>query len=86
MARAGSSTPKKKNPEKDFLSPEKRAEDILLGALGFGEEASILKVARTEDGFSGVGAWPDGETFEFESDEAPSELETWALEILKSRR
>jgi hypothetical protein len=77
------STPKKKNPEKDFLSPEKRAEDILLGALGFGEEATIVSIVETAEGFRGTGAWADGEAFDFESEDPPSELESWALQILK---
>ncbi|NDC36472.1 MAG: hypothetical protein EBZ48_00280 [Proteobacteria bacterium] len=71
-----------KGAEKDFLSPQQRAEDILLGALGFGEDASIISVRRTADGFAGVGAWPDGEQFSFESDETLSDLELWALGIL----
>jgi hypothetical protein len=76
--------PKKKaeNSEKDFLAPKKRAEDILLGALGFGEDARIVSVHRTAEGFAGVGAWPDGEEFSFESEEPPSELELWALGVL----
>lgn len=76
--------PKKKaeNSEKDFLAPKKRAEDILLGAVGFGEDARIVSVRRTPEGFAGVGAWPDGEEFPFESEEPPTELELWALSVL----
>ncbi len=70
----------------DFLDESIRAQDILLGALGFGEEARILKVAQTECGYSGMGAWPDGEEFEFESTDEPSELELWALEILTKNK
>jgi hypothetical protein len=76
--------PRKKSAssEKDFLTPERRAEDILLGALGFGEEARIIKVQGAEAGFSGIGEWPDGEQFAFESEEPPTELELWALSVL----
>ena len=78
--------PKKKSTEKaekDFLAPGKRAEDILLGALGFGEDARIVSVRRTAEGFAGVGAWPDGEEFPFESEEPPTKLELWALSMLE---
>lgn len=67
----------------DFLDERTRAQDILLGALGFGEEAKVITVSKTECGYSGKGAWPDGEEFDFESTDEPSELELWALEILK---
>jgi hypothetical protein len=63
-----------------------RAEDILLGSLGFGESAVIVEVRRTPQGYKGTGSFKDGETFTFESDEAPDELQLWALEILKSGR
>ncbi len=67
----------------DFLDEVTRAQDILLGALGFGEEAKVLAVAKTECGYAGQGVWPDGEKFDFESSDELSELELWALEILK---
>ena len=66
----------------DFLSERSRAEDIILGSLGFGEEASVLTIELTPAGYKGVGRWPDGETFDFESDEQPGELEKWALKVL----
>lgn len=66
----------------DVLTEEQRAEDIILGGLGFGEEAHILSLEVTEDGFRGVGAWSDGEEFSFENDEPISSLEDWALTIL----
>ena len=75
--------PKTKNAEKDFLAPEKRAEDIILGALGFGEEAKIVSITATPEGFSGKGVWPDGESFSFESEDAPSDLERWAIGVLQ---
>jgi hypothetical protein len=69
---------------KDFLDEQTRAEDILLGSLGFGEEASLVEVHRTADGFAGTGCWDDGEKFSFESEEdiPLDELEEWALSIL----
>ena len=70
----------------DDLSPEVRAEDILLGSLGFGEEARIVSVERTADGYRGVGKWPDGEQFEFESDDELDELQRWALEFVLAAR
>jgi hypothetical protein len=45
----------------DDLSPQTRAEDILLGSLGYGEEAKILKIEKTAGGYRGGGVWPDGE-------------------------
>lgn len=68
----------------DFLNERTRAEDILLGALGFGEEATIVSVEKTRKGYRGVAKWASGETFEFSSDEELDELEEWALSILRS--
>lgn len=67
---------------KDELTPEMRAEDILLGSLGFGEDAKVISVERTAEGYRGVGKWPDGEEFTFESDDELDELQEWALTIL----
>lgn len=69
----------------DFLDERTRAQDILLGALGFGEDAKIITISQTSCGYSGTGVWPDGDTFEFESTDEPSDLEIWALEILKKK-
>ena len=66
----------------DDLSPQIRAEDIILGSLGYGEEARIVSIERTPDGYQGVGRWLDGEEFSFESEDDLEELEEWALEIL----
>lgn len=71
--------------EDDFLSERVRAEDILLGALGFGEDARIVEIEQTSNGYRGVGQWTDGETFEFESEEEIDDLEKWALEILEGK-
>ncbi len=70
----------------DDLSPEVRAEDILLGSLGFGEEARIVSIETTADGYRGIGRWPDGEEFEFESDDELDELQRWALEFVLGAR
>jgi hypothetical protein len=66
----------------DDLSPQTRAEDILLGSLGFGEEAKILTVERTSQGYRGIGVWPDGEKFQFENDDELDALQVWALGVL----
>jgi hypothetical protein len=63
----------------DDLSPQTRAEDILLGSLGYGEEAKILKIEKTAGGYRGVGVWPDGENFSFECTEELDSLQEWAL-------
>ena len=66
----------------DDLSPQARAEDILLGSLGFGEDAKIITVEQTDRGYRGVGVWPDGEKFQFENDDELDDLQVWALRIL----
>lgn len=66
----------------DFLSERVRAEDIILGSLGFGGEAEIIAIQVSESGFHGRGRWPDGEEFDFSSTEKLSELEIWALRVL----
>lgn len=66
----------------DDLSPHARAEDILLGSLGFGEEAKIVTIEKTPEGYRGVGVWPDGEQFQFENDDELDELQLWALKVL----
>ena len=72
----------------DFLEERIRAEDIILGGLGFGEEATLLSISSTKDGFEGTGKWPDGEEFSFTCDdqEELSELEKWALAILLAQQ
>ena len=67
----------------DCLDEQTRAEDILLGSLGLAEDARIVSVERTAEGYRGRAAWSDGEEFEFESDDEPGELELWALRVLK---
>jgi hypothetical protein len=69
-------------PKDDFLDERQRAEDILLGSLGFAEEAKILFVERAKVGYRGSGVFADGEHFEFSSEEELVELEEWALSVL----
>ena len=70
----------------DYLDEKVRAEDILLGALGFGEEARLVSVEPKAQGYSGIACWADGEQFEFESEDEMGELEVWALSILVEKR
>lgn len=67
---------------KELENQSLRAEDILLGALGFGDTAKITFIHRTSHGYAGAGKWDDGERFTFESDTPPTEIENWALDIL----
>lgn len=71
--------------EPEYLSEVTRAEDILLGSLGYGEGASIIAVEVTSSGYAGTAQWDDGQIFEFRSDEKLTELETWALEVFVNR-
>lgn len=66
----------------DDLSPQVRAEDILLGSLGFGEDARIASIERTPEGYRGTGVWGDGSEFAFESEDELDELQVWALNLL----
>jgi hypothetical protein len=68
--------------EGDDLSPQVRAEDIILGSLGFGEEARVVSIERTPEGYKGIGRWADGEEFPFESDDELDDLQDWALSIV----
>ena len=69
----------------DFLSEKIRAEDIILGSLGYGEEAKLTKLEATASGFSGKGRYQDGEEFDFCSDLELSELEKWAIKVLSNK-
>jgi len=69
----------------DCLDELIRAEDIILGALGFDAGASLVKINQTSAGFAGIAKWPDGEEFAFESEDPLSELEQWALKILMGK-
>lgn len=73
---------KRELTEKELLAPRQRAEDILLGALGFSEDARIVSIDALENGFCGTGAYSDGEQFSFQSEDELSTLERWALQQL----
>lgn len=66
----------------EILDDRTRAEDILLGSLGFGEDARIRSVRRTPSGYAGTGVFSDGEEFTFDSAEGLDELQEWALGVL----
>ncbi|MCB0353447.1 MAG: hypothetical protein KDD64_07985 [Bdellovibrionales bacterium] len=66
----------------DFLSERFRAEDILLGGLGFSDEVRLVSLRRTEGGFEGTAKVDQEEPFEFSSEEELTELEEWAVDIL----
>ena len=72
--------------KEDCLKERTRAEDIILGSLGFGEDASIVEIRRSDSGFVGVGRWNDGQTFEFSSEDQLSTLEEWALRVLSAEK
>lgn len=65
----------------DCLDKRTRAEDILLGSIGLDEDAHIVSVSRTADGYQGIAVWSDGEKFNFESNGGLTPLEEWALNI-----
>lgn len=79
------SSPASKKHSGDQLDERTRAEDILLGPLGFGESAHIIKVEESASGYHGHGRWDDGEEFTFECCDGLDELSRWALGILKYR-
>jgi hypothetical protein len=70
---------RKELSEKELLQPKQRAEDVLLGSLGFSEGARIISIKRVAEGFAGVGEFSDGEQFDFRSEDELSALERWAL-------
>lgn len=70
----------------DCLDEKTRAEDIILGALGLAEDAKIISIKRTKDGYTGIAAWSDGEQFPFESEDELTELDEWALSVLLKNR
>ena len=64
--------------------PYCRAEDVILGSLGFGEDASITSIRKNAEGYEGKGQFSDGEEFTFQSDDL-DDLSQWALSILLPR-
>jgi hypothetical protein len=67
------------------LDERVRAEDILLGSLGFDTDARIIEIEVTSAGYKGKGQWSDGEIFCFESENDVSSLEQWAVSVLSRR-
>ena len=72
--------------EGDVLAPKQRAIDILLGSLGFAEEAELVSIERSTSGYSGTLRFADGEIVPFCSEDNLSELEEWALRVLIDQR
>ena len=72
--------------KEDFLNEQTCAEDILLGALGFSEEATIIEIHRTPNGYRGQARWSDGEEFPFNYSEELSELQLWALGVIERQK
>lgn len=70
------------NKEADCLTEHLRAEDILLGSLGYGEEARLITIERSSSGYRGLGRFSDGEEFEFEWSDGVDQLQEWALGIV----
>jgi len=67
------------------LSEISRSEDILLGAMGFSEDARLKRVVvKREEVFLEGSFTSDGETFVSKFDGEFGPLESWALEILKA--
>ncbi len=66
----------------DCLDERTRAEDILLGSLGYGEDAKIISIEKTPDGFKGLARYSDGEECTFKSEFELDELDSWALQVL----
>ena len=62
------------------IDENQRVEDILLGSLGFGEDARIVCIETTPGGYRGEGVFADGERFEFACEEDLDELQIWALQ------
>jgi len=74
------------NPKETFLSPEIRAEDIILGAAGIGEEGKLLTLEEGEKGYTGEVQFHDGEILRFVSEDELSDLEIWAISILRDNK
>lgn len=66
----------------DCLNERTRAEDVLLGSLGFDSDARIVEVRIEGSQFVGIAEWSDGDRFSFESEDELTELEIWAVGVL----
>ncbi len=63
--------------------PRVRAEDIILGAQGYGEAAKLTSICLSGDEFHLFGCWDDGDEFKFTlSSQELEPLEKWAIEQL----
>ena len=70
--------------DNDELSELSRAEDILLGALGYSDDAKLEEVHLTEHEITLHGIFlSDGEKFVVNYDCECGALEEWAIEILR---
>ena len=70
--------------ESDELSEISRAEDILLGALGYSDDAKLDKISLSGDEITIHGTFhSDGEKFVTIYDCDRGQLEDWAVEVLK---
>ena len=68
----------------DQLLELSRAEDILLGALGFSDDACLEKVILRDGKIFLEGVFrSDGEKFSVQYDCDRGALEDWAIEVLK---
>jgi hypothetical protein len=69
----------------DFLKPETRANDIILGSLGFASEGRVIVIERYAEGYRGKARFDDGEELEFDSPGPLDQLEEWAIGVLQQR-
>lgn len=80
---ASPSDEKNTKQREDFLAEHQRAEDILLGAIGFGEDATLISLRIEGSIIEGVVRFSDGDIIPFSYEESLSPLEEWALSVLK---
>ena len=69
-------------PDREVITERDRAEDILLGTLGYGQDARLITVERIPNGYKGSGSWSDGEEFSFSWDDGLDDMQEWALGLL----
>jgi len=72
--------------KESWLNEQERAQDIILGSLGFGEDVKLLSFEETSEGFKGIAIFPDGIEIAIENDGELTHLERWALGVLASAR
>lgn len=71
--------------DKFLLDQRRRAEDILLGSLGFAEGASIVSLEKSNRGYKGTAIWEEGDTFVFECEDDLDKLQDWAVSVWLSK-